>query len=253
VFAQNSKLYGYQNRYSETVVSTIFFTFPELMMKAKSSSITETDLNTKIKEAYLDYVLTEGKNPTSVYHFAKNAGFQESDFYQWYNTFDAVAQDVWESVIKQVLATLSSSDEYAGFSVREKILSFYFTLVQELKKNRSYVSYSASKWAIPGRKDSVRSAVEKQVQEYFEKQVQEGFDSGELLNRSKVGDYYSKAMVIQFWLVLDFWIKDSSRDFEDTDAFIEKTVHLAFGLMQESTLDKAIDLVRFLAGRVSLV
>jgi hypothetical protein len=58
-------------------------------------------------------------------------------------------------------------------------------------------------------------------------------------------------MVIQFWLVLDFWIKDSSRDFEDTDAFIEKTVHLGLSMMQESTIDKAIDLVRFLVGRVS--
>ena len=223
------------------------------MMKAKSSSKTETDLRLKIKEAYLDYVLTEGKNPTSVYHFAKNAGFQESEFYQWFNTFDAVAQAIWETTIRQVLDSLNASEEYSQFSVRERILSFFFTLVQELKKNRSYVSYSAAKWVIPGRKQTVRSAVEKLVQDYFEKQVQDGFDSGELLNRSKVGDYYSKAMVIQFWLVLDFWIKDSSRDFEDTDAFIEKTVHLGFGMMQESTLDKAIDLVRFLAGRVSVV
>jgi hypothetical protein len=221
-------------------------------MKAKSSSKTETDLKVKIKEAYLDYVLTEGKNPVSVYHFAKNADFKESDFYQWYNSFDTVAQDIWETTIHQVFASLMATDEYNGFSVREKVLSFYFTLVQELKKNRSYVCFSASKWVVPGRKDSIRSAVEKLVQEYFEKQVLDGFDSGELLNRSKVGDYYSKAMVIQFWLVLDFWIKDNSRDFEDTDAFIEKTVHLAFGMMQESTLDKAVDLVRFLAGRVSI-
>ena len=93
-------------------------------MKAKSSSKTETDLKTKIKEAYLDCVLTEGKNPTSVYHFAKNAGFQESDFYQWFNTFDAVAQDIWESTIRQVLDTLNSSEEYSQFTVRERILSF---------------------------------------------------------------------------------------------------------------------------------
>jgi hypothetical protein len=42
---------------------------------------------------------------------------------------------------------------------------------------------------------------------------------------------------------------DESRDFEDTDAAIEKGVNLGFDLMKENTLDKAFDLAKFLWGR----
>jgi hypothetical protein len=220
-------------------------------MKSKTSSGPVTDLKTKIKDAYLDYVLTEGKNPTSVYHFAKNAGFQESEFYQFFNSFDAVSKGIWETLLDGVFSRLEGSEEYAGFSVREKILTFYFTLVQEFRNQRSYVSYSAKDWLRPGRKDAVQSFVGNRITEFFEPLVMQGYETGELFNRTKASDYYVKAMVLQFWFLVDFWIRDSSSDFEDTDALIEKSVHLGFGLMQESTLDKAFDLAKFLLGRVS--
>lgn len=230
----------------------IIFNFSAAAMKSKTSSGTGTDLKTKIKEAYLDYVLTEGVNPTSVYHLSKNKDFTESDFYQIYNTFDAVSKDIWETILQQVFTSLETSDEYAGFSVREKVLSFYFTLVQEFRKQRSYVSYSAKNWARPGTKNAVQISIAKMVGEHFEKLVQEGYETGELINRSLVSSYYSKAMLAQFWLVVDFWIKDTSSDFEDTDAFIEKTINLGFGMMAENTLDKAFDLAKFLWGRTRM-
>jgi hypothetical protein len=69
------------------------------------------------------------------------------------------------------------------------------------------------------------------------------------VERPKISSYYDKALRSQFFLILDFWIRDTSSGFEDTDALIEKSVNLSYALMQENTLDKAFDLVRFLSGR----
>jgi hypothetical protein len=55
--------------------------------------------------------------------------------------------------------------------------------------------------------------------------------------------------MVQFWFIIQFWMTDESRDFEDTDAAIEKGVNLGFDLMKENTLDKAFDLAKFLWGR----
>jgi ubiquinone biosynthesis protein COQ9 len=46
--------------------------------------------------------------------------------------------------------------------------------------------------------------------------------------------------------VLRFWVKDDSKNFEQTDALIEKTVKLTFELLGESPLDSFIDLAKFL-------
>ena len=46
--------------------------------------------------------------------------------------------------------------------------------------------------------------------------------------------------------MIDQYLKDESDEFERTDAFIEKTVTLAFDLFRAQVLDSAADLLRFL-------
>lgn len=218
-------------------------------MKSKTTAKPEQDLKSKVKAVYLDYVLTEGKNPASVYLFCKNMGMAEDEFYQHYNSFDAIARDIWESLISTTVNRIEASDEYQAFSVREKILTFYYTLVEELRKQRSYVSYSIQGWMVPGKQKPAKAAVEKVLEPFFDKLMAEGYEREELMNRPKVSDFYQKALTMQFWFIVDFWVKDGSKDFEDTDAVIEKAVNLGQDLMKENTLDKAFDFAKFLLGR----
>jgi len=218
-------------------------------MKTKTASKPEIDLKVKIRSEYLDQVLREGRNPTSVYLFAKELGMQELDFYQYYNSFDAIAIDIWEDLFDQTIGRIESSDEYAAFTVRERILTFYYTIIEILKGQRSYVSYSSKGWFKPGNNLPAKKAVQKKLSPYFEKLVFQGFENGELADRTKISDYYQKALIVQFWFILEFWLKDESKDFEDTDAVIEKAVNLGLDLMKENTLDKAFDFAKFLIGR----
>jgi len=218
-------------------------------MKTKTASKPETDLKSKLQNEYLDYVLTEGRNPTSVYLFAKKLGIEEGEFYQFYNSFDAIAVDIWEGLLIQTIERIEASEEYASFSVRERILAFYYTNIEILKANRSYVSYSSKGWFRLRSNLPAKKAVEKKLVPYFDKLVFQGFETGEMADRTKISDYYQKALIVQFWFILDFWLKDESKDFEDTDAVIEKAVNLGLDLMKENSLDKAFDLARFLIGR----
>ena len=46
--------------------------------------------------------------------------------------------------------------------------------------------------------------------------------------------------------LLNFWIKDTSKGFEATDAAIEKSVTLGFKLMGENMLDQVFDFGKFM-------
>ena len=46
--------------------------------------------------------------------------------------------------------------------------------------------------------------------------------------------------------LLLFWRDDDSAGFEKTDAFVEKSVNLAFDLIGKGALDSAIDFAKFL-------
>ena len=48
-----------------------------IMATKKKKTTAET-----ISDSYMDFVLTNGKMPNSVYEFAKSNGFEENEFYQ---------------------------------------------------------------------------------------------------------------------------------------------------------------------------
>jgi hypothetical protein len=218
-------------------------------MKTKKSAKSESDLRAQIKKEYIDFVLTEGKEPPSVYHFAKKLDLEEMEFYAHFNSFDQISQSIWTDLAQEVIASLESGTEYNAFGVKEKILSFFYGMVEKMKSQRSYILFSAKGWLNPIGQKPARKALEGILEPFFEKIMAEGYQTGELIDRKKISDYYPKAMVLQFWFILEFWLKDQSQDFEDTDAAIEKAVNLGFDLMKENTLDKAFDLAKFIWGR----
>jgi hypothetical protein len=49
--------------------------------------------------------------------------------------------------------------------------------------------------------------------------------------------------------VIDFHVKDTSARYERSDAYVEKSVNLAFDLLRTQAIDSAFDLLRFLVPR----
>ena len=210
----------------------------------------EVNLKERILDSYRDYVLTENKEPVSVYQFGKKYGFSEEEFYGHFSTMPAIAAAIWKSHLESSASSMKKNPEYGNFSGRDKQLLFYFSLVQQLKKDRSFVSWSAKSWQNPLRPDSCRKEVAAWMKDFTEDILNDARASSEIKERGKLGRHYADALLLQFWFILDFWIKDESPDFTDTDALIEKSLGLSFDLLGEGPLEKALDLGRFLLGRV---
>jgi hypothetical protein len=53
-------------------------------------------------------------------------------------------------------------------------------------------------------------------------------------------------MWFKLLFLTDFWIRDTSKGFENTDAAVEKSVNLIFELMGQNTLDYIVDFAKFM-------
>ncbi len=216
-------------------------------MATKTSTGKSKKINAdSVADAYVRYLLTEGKPPASVFAFADQNGFAEGEFYKFYSSFEALESSIWESMMDKTLETLRADEQFADFSAREKMLAFFYTHLEVLKERRSFV---AMQWP----EIKVRSSVPKSLKAYKEafdhfsaNVTEEGIEKKELKDRPKLSEQYDKAFWIQLVFLVSFWIKDSSKGFEQTDAAVEKAVNLSFQLLGESALDSAVDFAKFL-------
>ncbi|MEZ4901715.1 MAG: TetR family transcriptional regulator C-terminal domain-containing protein [Spirosomataceae bacterium] len=201
----------------------------------------------KIRKAYLEYVLENGHAPVSFFAFAKKIKIPESDLYEFYTSFEAIDRDLWVSFFEQARTTTEQDSTYAGYSVREKLLAFYYTWIEVLKANRSYITYRYAKLPQPiavKKPQELRPFYEAFIS-FAKELLYEGRESREVIQRPFVTSRYPQAVWLNTLYLLDFWVKDKSKNFELTDTAIEKTVNTAFDLMGHSIVDSALDLAKF--------
>ncbi len=217
---------------------------------AKKNTKSTSDKSIKIREAYIDYVLEHGQAPASVYQFMKMLNMKEGIFYDYYNSFSAIDKDIWKGFFDETILRIQGESVYNEYAVREKLLAFYYTWIEVLKDNRSYVTYTMKSTQNPMRmnwaKNDFLSVFKFAFLDYANQLIAEGKETEEIVDRPIVGSRYDDGLWQQLLFVLKFWINDDSKGFERTDAAIEKAVNLSFDLMSRSALDSAFDFARFL-------
>ncbi len=210
------------------------------------------NLSEKIKKAYQAYVSAHGERPKSVYAFVEKEEFTEQEFYQHYNSFQALETDIWDEIFQKTLEKVQGEAVYAEYSGREKMLSFFFTLIEMLKAQRSFVTFffRFQQRAHRGKRFSFErlNTFKKFREGYLEfarDVVMEASDTGEILMRPIIGDRYPELLWPQTLFIIKFWVEDTSDNFENTDAAIEKSVNLSFDLMSKTPLDSAFEFAKF--------
>ncbi|WKK82064.2 TetR/AcrR family transcriptional regulator [Marivirga arenosa] len=211
---------------------------------AKKETAKAVDL--KIKEAYIDYVLENGKQPASIYKFSKDLKLKEVDFYNHFNSFQALQKHIWADFFKETVDTLHAEEAFVEYTSREKLLALYFTLIEILKVNRSYAMMDLQNMKKGDLKPSFLEVFKKHFLKFVDEILLQGKETEEIMDRPIIGDRYSEGLWIQTLFILQFWANDESKDFEKTDAAIEKAVNVAYDLMGKSPLDSMFDFAKFL-------
>lgn len=195
---------------------------------------------------YREVILVEGKKPSSVFKFCKEQGFTESDFYKHFSSFESIEKHIWHACFLKVQEQMNADENFQGFSAREKILTFYFMIVEVLKEDRSFILHQLKSIKSPSIVPGFLKNFKAGYDAWLESVLLEGKNAGEVANRM----FLEKQYVFLFWMhfvfILQFWSHDDSVGFERTDAAIEKSVNLAFEIIGKGVIDSALDFGKFI-------
>jgi hypothetical protein len=199
-----------------------------------------------ILKSYREALLKDGRQPTSVFSFCESLGISEIEFYESYASFEAIESAIWSNYFASVVGRLARDSNYSNFSVREKILAFYYTLVDVLRSDRSFVLFLLRSWKNPAVTPIFLRRFKYEFDQWLNSIINEGKTSGEIPARPFIDKQYDKLFWLHLLFILHFWSGDNSASFEKTDAAIEKSVNLAADLIGKGVLDQALDFGKFL-------
>ena len=214
------------------------------MEKTAKSNTKKPVTKVQLKKAYIEYVLTEDKEPKSVFAFAKHNKISEEEFYKHFNSIQVLERSLWSDWFTDVTAMLEKDETYRTYSMREKVLALYYSLFEKMKSNRSYAIYRFEQSKREPDPQFLRG-MKDEFKEFVDGLVNEGKETGEVMDRP-FADKYVSAFWIQFLFVVRFWVNDESEGFAKTDAAIEKSVNLAFDLIGNGPIDRVVDFAKFL-------
>jgi AcrR family transcriptional regulator len=200
----------------------------------------------KIKAAYIESVLENGKQPASVYKFCIDYNLKEDAFYSQFGSFEALDKEIWKGYMTRTITSLHGDKSFEAFNAREKMLALYFTLAEVLKANRSFILLQLDNYKKPELVPNFLKEFKSEFEEFVSTILTEGKSKGEVAARPYLDKRYPQLFWVHLSFFLLFWKDDDSKGFEKSDAFIEKSVNLAFDLIGKGAFDTAIDFVKFL-------
>ncbi|MDI9257401.1 TetR family transcriptional regulator C-terminal domain-containing protein [Flavobacterium sedimenticola] len=212
--------------------------------KAKTKKSTPDD--NAIISIYMNEVLENNEAPKNVYVFCKKHAIEESDFYAFFGSLEALKQDIWVKFFENAVATIEKEVAFESYSDKNKLLTLYFTLFEILTLNRSYVLFSLKE-----NNEGLKNLKQlKTFRNHFKKYIVDSITSEPSEPFGKVAKVtepvYAEGAWLQFLFLLKFWMDDTSKGFEKTDVLIEKSVNTVVDLLNTKPLESLFDLGKFL-------
>jgi len=211
-------------------------------MPTKKTTLTKD----KVISLYMQSTLENNGKPKSVFHFAKDNGFSEAEFYNFFGRLDAVEKEVFNQFLSKTLELLDKDKDYENYDMKSKMLSFYFTFFELLTANRSYVVLCLNENNSVFKGLMQLSGIRNGFKDFVSSIITEEYR----LKQEKFQEIQEKAIQesawFQFLTTLKFWLDDTSASFEKTDIYIEKSLNASFELINVSPLESLIDFGKFL-------
>lgn len=204
------------------------------------------DTKEKFLVGFRDHVARHGRPPHSVMEICEPLGVAERDFYGEFGSLEALESSFWEDLFTKTLAAAEAGAEWEGFGARQRMLALLFAFLERSLDARTVLLFRFRDLSPLSNPDWL-CGMERRFKEWASELVRQAVESGEIAERGRLGGLYPSALYLLMRSVIDFNVKDTSARYERSDAFVEKSVNLAFDLMRTQAIDSAFDLLRFLA------
>jgi hypothetical protein len=204
-----------------------------------------TDLKQHLVSKFIEKTIVH-KAPKTIYELAKLVGWEEAEVYKYFNSIEGLEEYIAKSTINEGLERLKNDNNYLEYAGREKTLAFYYTWLEILKCNRSYILKTNS-CKIPFN-NKFLTYIRCEIIEYAKTIIKLAEASGEIASRPPFNKLYPLKFYIATSLIFKCWINDTSNEFEKTDACVEKTINFLFDTLATGAIDSGADLFKHFTG-----
>lgn len=211
-------------------------------MATKTKKMTADDM----VAFFMEDVLEHEAFPKSVYKFCKAHQISEADFYMFYPSLEALKNAVWTIFYDKAIGLMEKNGEYASFSNKDKMLTFFFTFFEMLTLNRSYALFALQEEDNMLKNAQQLKGLRKSIKAFARALIVKGNTD----KKSRLTEHnpalFSEGAWLQFLFLLRFWMRDGSPGFEKTDVAIEKSVNTIFDVFDNTPLENLLDFGKFL-------
>lgn len=210
------------------------------MSKAKKKSRED------IMDSFMTYVVDHGFD-IELSSFCKAHKINKKQFNGEFESIDEVERQVWAELMKAAIVTTTGDSQLDSFSMREKLLTLYYTFFENCALNSSFLKASISHHGRTGMLKVLKPLKEEFVaviNSFQSISIPFGRQYEESINRlanSAVGESF----YAQLLFLLDFWFNDDSAEYEKTDIAIEKTVRASMDMLDVTPVKSVIDFAKF--------
>ncbi|MBT8394312.1 MAG: TetR/AcrR family transcriptional regulator [Bacteroidia bacterium] len=209
---------------------------------AKKTKITASEIIT----LYMDYVVDYQSKPDSVEDFSQLHQFDEVIFYEYFTSFKDLEKTIYNVLFENSLVVLKQNPNYYSFSKKDKLLSLYYTVFENLALNQEYVKQNLKGIENQFKALSTFSLFKKSFISFIDElnleTISLNVDSIETIQKKAI----KESAWVQFLFILKFWLDDTSEAYEKTDILIEKSINTGVELLDTKSIYNIIDLAKFL-------
>ncbi len=173
---------------------------------------------------------------------AEASGFEKDEIYNYFPNRRAILEFFYESVLIQYEDLTEKIDGYKDFSLAEKLSNLAFTILDLFQEKRAFVQLTYQKLVLCSTKKSAFSeALHNQIKNIYENDPKQS-----RMSSIVAGTYLYKIGVVNFHLLVQFWLRDESTGYQKTMELVDKWTALVESLHYCSILDRGVDFGRFL-------
>ena len=85
--------------------------------------------------------MEHNEKPKTVYQFAKEIKIEETQFYEFFSSFESIEKQYFKILLKKTIEVVQQTEGFENYDAKTKLLSLYFTFFENLTQNRSLVFY----------------------------------------------------------------------------------------------------------------
>ncbi len=197
-------------------------------------------------DLYMDEVVRLQGKPTDIASFSIAHNFKEEQFYDHFESFTALDQEIFKILFDTSVATLVASTDFVSFGKKDKLLSLFYTFFENLTLNRDFIVVTIETYSNQLKALSVFSDMKISFSNFMGLLDFETID----LNLEAIGNLQKTSITegawVQLLLTIKFWMTDTSEEFQKTDIFIEKSINTSIELLNTQSFHNILDLGKFL-------